>query len=74
MIRPPYGARQQAFDTLNSYTALLSEIASSDAPERWQAAATNLDTNASAFFDTVSYNSDALEGSHRRASQEMMSS
>jgi hypothetical protein len=68
LIEGPYDpaairARQQAFATLNSYTTLLSSIASSDAPERWQTAATKLDTNASGFFDTLKTHSDAFEGS-----------
>jgi hypothetical protein len=69
LVEGPYNpaavqARQQAFNTLNTYTNLLAKIANSDAPSRWETAATKLGANTKAFAQSLDKNADAgLSGS-----------
>lgn len=51
--REAVAARQQVFDVLNEYTSLLSAVATSDAPARWDSAAKGLGGSLESLATTI---------------------
>lgn len=51
--REAVAVRHQVFDMLNEYTTLLSEVAESDAPARWDSAAKGLGASTAGLLTTV---------------------